>query len=80
MPFKQEEVDDLLVSCHRRWCICHRFCGVKIETDHMLPQSENGIDSIENATLVCFECHALSNKHPVKKNYPILDLTSIETH
>jgi hypothetical protein len=73
MPFKQDEVDDLLVSCHRRCCICHRFCGVKIETDHMSPKSENGTDSIENAIPVCFECHAeihlYNNKHPRGRKY-----------
>lgn len=73
MPFRQDEVDDLLVSCHRRCCICHRFCCVKIETDHMLPKSENGTDSIENAIPVCFECHAeihlYNNKHPRGRKY-----------
>ncbi|MGA9151343.1 MAG: HNH endonuclease [Candidatus Nitrosopolaris sp.] len=73
MPFKQEEVDDLLVSCHRRCCICHRFCCIKIETDHMLSKSENGPDSIDNAIPVCFECHAeihlYNNKHPRGRKY-----------
>jgi hypothetical protein len=27
--------------------MCHRFCDVKIETDHMLPKSQNGTDSIK---------------------------------
>ncbi len=66
--FKQAEVDDLLVACHRRCCICHRFCGVKIEMDHMLPQAEGGDDNISNAIAVCFECHAeihsYNDSHP----------------
>jgi len=78
MPFKQEEVDDLLVSCHRKCCICHRFCGVKIETDHMLPKSKNGTDSIENAIPICFECHAeihlYNNKHPRGRKYHTKEL------
>ena len=28
--FPQKDVDNLLTACHRRCCICHRFCGVKI--------------------------------------------------
>lgn len=58
MSFKQKNVEDLLVGCHRRCCVCHRFCGVKIETDHMQPESEGGSNDIANAIAVCFECHA----------------------
>ena len=66
--FKQQDVDDLLVKCHRRCCICHRFCGVKIEIDHMVPSAEDGPSEITNAIAVCFECHAeihsYNDQHP----------------
>lgn len=66
--FPQKDVDDLLKACHRRCCICHRFCGVKIEIDHMTPRSEQGPSTIENAIAVCFECHAeihsYNDQHP----------------
>jgi hypothetical protein len=58
MGFDRAEVADLLVRCHRRCCICHRFCGIKMETDHMKPTAKVGNDSIENAIPVCFDCHA----------------------
>jgi hypothetical protein len=58
MPFDRNEVAVLLVACHRRCCICHRFCGVKIETDHIRPTVDGGDDSIANAIPVCFDCHA----------------------
>jgi hypothetical protein len=58
MPFNREEVSRLLAECGRRCCICHRFCGVKMETDHITPSSEGGKDEIENAIPVCFDCHA----------------------
>lgn len=68
MPFSRDEVSGLLSKCHRRCCICHRFCGVKIETDHIIPTEERGTDDIENAIPVCFECHAeihsYNDKHP----------------
>lgn len=68
MAFKQRDVDELLVACHRRCCICHRFCGVKMELDHIKPRADNGADDIENAIPVCFECHAethlYNDKHP----------------
>jgi len=58
MTFKRSDADQLLAKCHRRCCICHRFCGVKIELHHIVPTGSGGSDSIENAVPVCFECHA----------------------
>lgn len=59
---------ELLAICHRRCCVCHRFCGVKMELDHIVPHSEGGTDEIENAIAVCFECHAeihsYNDQHP----------------
>ncbi len=66
--FSRSEVIDLLARCHRRCCICHRFCGVKIELDHIVPRTEDGSAEISNAIPVCFECHAeihsYNDKHP----------------
>ena len=68
--FPQEAVEELLKQCHRRCCVCHRFCGVKIETDHIDP---GGSDDIVNAIPVCFECHAeihsYNDKHPRGRKY-----------
>ncbi|MFN0149616.1 MAG: HNH endonuclease [bacterium] len=68
MAFPRDDVAKLLAACHRRCCICHRYCGVKIETDHIVPSGERGSDDIENAIPVCFECHAeihsYNDKHP----------------
>src|SRR5258708_29629332 len=68
MPFSRDAVSILLSQCHRRCCICHRFCGVKIETDHIIPIESDGSDDIGNAIPVCFECHAeihsYNDKHP----------------
>lgn len=65
MAFPRDQVSVLLARCHRRCCVCHRFCGVKIETDHIVPGGE---DVIDNAIPVCFECHAeihgYNDKHP----------------
>lgn len=64
--FPETEVLKLLVRCHRRCCICHRFCGVKIEIDHIIPQAEGGPDTIDNAIPVCFECHAEIHSYNIK--------------
>jgi hypothetical protein len=66
--FKPEDVEKLLVACHRCCCVCHRYCGVKMEIDHIIPQAEGGPDTCENAISVCLECHAeihsYNPKHP----------------
>lgn len=66
--FVENEVRDLLVACHRRCCVCHRFCGVKMEVDHIVPRADGGGSDIGNAIALCFECHAevhgYNDKHP----------------
>ncbi len=68
MAFDSKEAEKLLARCHRRCCVCHRFCGSKMELDHMQPKAEGGPDDIENAIPLCFECHAevhaYNDKHP----------------
>ncbi|TAJ09969.1 MAG: HNH endonuclease [Nitrospirae bacterium] len=68
MAFPRDLVSKLLARCHRRCCVCHRFCGIKIETDHIVPKEQGGSDDIENAIPVCFECHAeihsYNDQHP----------------
>jgi hypothetical protein len=66
MSFDRSQVAELLALCHRRCCICHRFCGVKMETDHITPKSEGGDDTIDNAITVCFECHAEIHSYNIK--------------
>ncbi len=58
MGFKRSDADELLAACHRRCCICHRYCGIKIELHHIEPHGDDGPDTIDNAIPVCFECHA----------------------
>lgn len=68
MAFPRDEISKLLAQCHRRCCICHRFCGVKMEIDHIVPKEQSGEDNCDNAIPVCFECHAeihsYNDKHP----------------
>ncbi len=68
----------LLASCHRRCCICHRFCGVKMETDHICPKAEGGSDDIDNIIPVCFECHAeihlYNPQHPRGRRFTPVEL------
>jgi hypothetical protein len=49
VAFPQDKVSELLAQCHRRCCICHRFCGVKMEPDHIVRQADSGNDDIDHA-------------------------------
>jgi hypothetical protein len=73
VSFPPKEVSKLVVACHRRCCICHRFCGAKMELDHITPRDDGGTDSIDNAIPVCFECHAeihaYNDRHPRGRKY-----------
>lgn len=63
MAFDKNEVAKLLVKCQRRCCICHRFCGVKMELHHVEHKANGGGDEIDNAIPLCFECHAEVNHY-----------------
>lgn len=73
MSFKQTDIDKLLTECHRRCCVCHKFCGFKIEVHHIELKSEKGCDDIKNGIPLCFECHAeavcYNPKHPKGRKY-----------
>lgn len=56
--FSPEVVRQLLEQCHRRCCVCHRFCGVKIEIDHIDGAAHKDSGAIDNAIALCFDCHA----------------------
>jgi len=76
--FNPNDVANLLVKCHRRCCICHRFCGFKMETDHIEPTYESGEGNIDNAIPVCLECHAeihcYNPKHPIGRKFSPTEL------
>jgi hypothetical protein len=71
--FRGTDVESLLVACHRRCCICHRFCGVRIEVDHIEPAGTPASGSVENAIPLCFDCHAEAHhynpKHPKGRKF-----------
>jgi hypothetical protein len=46
MGFKPTDADELLVACHRRCCICHRYCGIKIELHHIEPRRGGGLREV----------------------------------
>jgi HNH endonuclease len=69
MSFKE----DALVACGRRCCLCHKFCGLKIELHHIDQKAEGGLDTYDNCIPLCLDCHAdmrsYDHKHPKGTKY-----------
>lgn len=58
MGFPKSVSDRALAACGRHCCICHKFCGTKIELHHIKQVTYGGEDSFENCIPLCFDCHA----------------------
>ncbi|MGD0014752.1 MAG: HNH endonuclease, partial [Bryobacteraceae bacterium] len=76
--FRAEDVEALLVACHRRCCVCHKFGGVKLEIDHIVPAADGTSGSIDNAIPLCFDCHAevhyYNPSHPKGRSFSAEEL------
>lgn len=73
MGFSEKIQADALVACGRCCCICHKFCGTKIELHHIKQRANGGADSFDNCIPLCFDCHSdmgkADPKHPKGKHY-----------
>lgn len=73
MGFPPDIAEKALLDCGRCCCICHKFCGFKIELHHIIQSSEGGEDSYENCLPLCLDCHAevkaYNPKHPKGRKY-----------
>lgn len=84
MAFTDTTAREVLVRSGRCCCICHRFCGTKIELHHIIPIEQRGDDSLENCIPVCFDCHAdighYNDKHPRGRKYTSGELRAHKDH
>ncbi len=73
MSFPHQIAQAALLDSGRHCCICHRFCGTKIELHHITPSEADGDDSYDNCIPLCFDCHAevkaYNPKHPKGRQY-----------
>jgi DNA-binding MarR family transcriptional regulator len=58
MPFSRSVREEALVRSGRRCCLCHRHAGVNLEVHHIVQEADGGPNMIENAIVLCFDCHA----------------------
>lgn len=61
-------IEDALVACDRSCCICHKFCGIKMEIHHIKQRADGGEDTFDNYIPLCFDCHAEMGKADPKHN------------
>ena len=84
MPFPKDVVEDALVACGRCCCICHKFCGVRIETHHIEEEAAGGPNSFDNCIPLCFDCHAevkhYNDKHPRGRKFTANELRRHRDH
>lgn len=73
MNWSETVKESVLVKCGRHCCICHKFCGLKMELHHIIHVSEGGKCTEENCIPLCFDCHAdqrsYDHKHPKGTKY-----------
>ena len=58
MGFPDKVQAEALAACERCCCICHKFCGTKIELHHIKQKADGGEDTFDNCIPLCFDCHA----------------------
>ena len=73
MPFSPQVKIEVLAACGRCCCICHKFCGIKIECHHIVQEADGGPNTIGNCMPLCFDCHAdmlsYDDRHPKGTKY-----------
>lgn len=73
MSFPENVANEALVRSERCCCICHKFCGPKMELHHIIQKADGGEDTLENCIPLCFDCHSDMGKgdtrHPKGKRY-----------
>jgi hypothetical protein len=58
MSFPIKVKEDALIASGRHCCLCHKFCGNKMELHHIQPVAEGGKNTFDNCIPLCFDCHA----------------------
>ena len=78
MGFPSDVAEKALLDCGRHCCLCHKFCGIKIELHHIIQKADGGQDTYENCIPLCFDCHAevkaYNPKHPKGRKFTVSEL------
>ena len=78
MPFDQKVRTKALLWSDRHCCLCKKACGINIEVHHLVPESKDGRNEIDNAIPLCFDCHSevmrYNEQHPRGTKYKVEEL------
>lgn len=66
MPFSEDLKLEVKKKSHFACCLCH---ALGVEIHHILPQSEGGADTEENAAPLCPSCHEIYGANPQKRKF-----------
>jgi hypothetical protein len=73
MPFSKRVKEEALVKSNRCCCVCHEFAGRNVNIHHIIPESNGGSNTLNNAIVLCFRCHAevghYNPNHPLGLKY-----------
>ncbi len=73
MPFPKQIREDALLKSRRCCCVCHEFAGLYTNVHHIKPEAAGGVDTIDNAIVLCLRCHGEAGhynaKHPIGTQY-----------
>ena len=66
MPFSRKIKDEVLKRAHYHCCVCQKP-SISIDVHHIIPQSDGGPDTTENAAPLCPTCHSDFGGNPEKR-------------
>ena len=64
MPFSEKVKSEAKRNSNFRCCICNK---VFVEVHHIIPETEGGLNTIDNAAPLCASCHDLFGGNPEKR-------------
>jgi hypothetical protein len=66
MPFSEDLKLKVKKQSHFACCLCH---AIGVEVHHIIPQSEGGEDTENNAAPLCPSCHEIYGANPQKRKF-----------
>ena len=78
MPFSPQVKEEALVKSRRCCCICNEFAGLFTNVHHIIQESQDGSNDIDNAIVLCLRCHGevghYNPDHPIGNKYSVSEL------
>lgn len=67
MPFAESLKKEVREKSNYRCCICEQV-QIDLEVHHIIPESDGGPDTFDNAAPLCPNCHSNLGNDPLKRN------------